>query len=348
MTTKKMAILSFTSGGKALGERLSSLISKKQRKISWEIQMVHRPIPLDAWMKDHFENLDALVFLGAMGIIVRGMAPYLRGKTLDPAVVVLDEKGKFVISVLSGHLGGANELAMEISGLLGAVPVITTASDVNRKVAIDVFAKKNHLVIDSMKQAKQCAAAIVSGEKVSFVCDVKVSGSVPEELSAKYEGALFHVHVTPKIIEQEKHTLHLIPKAYVLGVGCKAGTPEQVIERRIKEELDALGIDLRSIEAIASIDLKKNEEGLLEFSKKYEIPIQFFSAKELMELPGSFTPSEFVSKITGVDNVCERSAFRLIYKDESMKPENSMVLPKSGKDGVTIAIMKKDWSVSFE
>ena len=334
---KKMTILSFTPGGKDLGEKLSSLLSKDQGDDPWEIQNVHRPIPLDVWMKEHFESLDALVFIGAMGIVVRGMAPYLRSKTLDPAVVVLDEKGQFAISVLSGHLGGANALTAEISNRLGAVPVITTASDVNHKIAIDVFAKKNHLVIDSMKQAKQCAAAIVSGEKVSFQCDEKVTGVIPAELVSKPEEAAFHVHVTPKIRQKDVSTLHLIPKSYVMGVGCKAGTPEHVIEQRIREELDALGIDLKS-----------NETGLLEFSKKQEIPIRFFSAEELLKLPGTFTSSEFVSQVTGVDNVCERSAFGLIYQNETMKPEDFMVLPKSGKDGVTIAIMKKDWSVSFE
>ena len=331
---KKMAILSFTAGGKSLGEKLSLLLSKAQEDVRWKIENVHRPIPLDTWMKEHFESVDALVFIGAMGIIVRGMAPYLRGKTLDPAVVVLDEKGQFAISVLSGHLGGANALTAEISNLLGAVPVITTASDVNQKIAIDVFAKKNYLVIDSMKQAKQCAG--------------NVFGKVPAELASKPEEASFQVHVTPRMRQKDASMLHLIPKAYVLGVGCKAGTPEHVIEQRIREELDALGIDLRSIDCMASIDLKRYETGLLDFSKKQEIPIRFFSAEKLLKLPGNFTSSEFVSQVTGVDNVCERSAFGLIYQNETMKPEDYMVLPKSGKDGVTIAIMKKDWSVSFE
>lgn len=346
--SKKMAILSFTTGGKVLGEKLSSLLSKDQGEVPWEIQKVHRPIPLDEWMKEHFASLDALVFIGAMGIIVRGMAPYLRDKTSDPAVVVLDEKGQFAISVLSGHLGGANALTAEIANLLGAVPVITTASDVNHKIAIDVFAKKNHLVIDSMKQAKQCAAAIVSGEKVSFQCEGEWSGEVPAELAYKPEEASFHIHITPKMRQKDASSLHLIPKAYVMGVGCKAGTPEHVIEQRIREELDALGIDLRSIDCMASIDLKCKETGLLEFSKKQEIPIRFFSAEELLKLPGTFTSSKFVSQVTGVDNVCERSAFGLICQNETMKPEDFMVLPKSGKNGVTIAMMKKDWSVSFE
>ena len=345
---KKMAILSFTAGGKSLGEKLSLLLSKAQEEVRWKFENVHRPIPLDTWMKEHFEAVDALVFIGAMGIIVRGMAPYLRGKTLDPAVVVLDENGQFAISVLSGHLGGANALTAEISNLLGAVPVITTASDVNQKIAIDVFAKKNYLVIDSMKQAKQCAAAIVSGEKVSFQCEGNVFGKVPAELASKPEEASFQVHVTPRMRQKDASMLHLIPKAYVLGVGCKAGTPEHVIAQRFREELDALGIDLRSIDCMASIDLKRYETGLLDFSKKQEIPIRFFSAEKLLKLPGNFTSSEFVSQVTGVDNVCERSAFGLIYQNETMKPEDYMVLPKSGKDGVTIAIMKKDWSVSFE
>lgn len=348
MDKKKLAIVSFTPQGKVLAGKISDIFKEPVLGESWEVETADRPIPMKQWMETNFSGLDGLVFIGAIGIIVREMAPFLRSKLSDPGVVVLDERGQFAISVLSGHLGGANELTRELAGQLGCVPVITTSSDVNGKIAIDVFAKKNHLTISSMKQAKYCAMAIISGKKVSFSCEGAVNGIIPLELSGKREDAKFHVTVTPHIRENSDNELHLIPKAFILGVGCKKNTSASVIEKRIKEELEKNRIDVRSIKGIASIDIKSEEQGLIEFAEKYHIPLSFYSFERLAALEGAFTPSEFVSGITGVDNVCERSAF-LLAKENGMKTlKECLVMPKSGKDGVTVAITKTDWSVGFE
>ena len=348
MCEKRMAIVCFTPQGKHLAEKIQDNLKIPFLDICWNVELIYRPIPFRQWMKEHFTSLDALIFIGAMGIVVRDMAPCLKSKLTDPAVVVLDEKGQFVISVLSGHLGGANALTKELAELLCAIPVVTTSSDVNGKIAIDVFAQKNNLVISSMRQAKLCASNIVSNEPVSFSCDSKVCGKIPSELSFDRKSAKFHVIVSPYLQNPADDILHLIPKAFVLGIGCKKGTPVEIIEGRVKEELDKKYIDIRSIKAMGTIDLKRNETGLIDFAAQKKIPLHFFSAEELSLLEGDFTPSKFVSQITGVENVCERAAFMLAKSEDAKNLQECMVLPKSGKDGVTVSIMKIDWSVRFE
>lgn len=348
MVEKRMAIVCFTLQGKQLAEKIHDNLKKPFLDICWNAELIYKPVPFKQWMKEHFSSLDALVFIGAMGIVVRDMAPCLKSKLTDPAVIVLDEKGQFVISVLSGHLGGANALTKGLAELLDAIPVVTTSSDVNGKIAIDVFAQKNNLVISSMKQAKLCASKIVSGEPVSFYSDSKIMGRIPSEVSFDRRDAKFHVIVTPYIQNLADEILHLIPKAFVLGIGCKKGTPVEIIEARVKEELNKKCIDIRSIKAMGTIDLKNEEAGLLDFARKKKIPLYFYSAEELSELEGGFTPSKFVSQITGIENVCERASFMLAKSEGTKKLEECMVLPKSGKDGVTVSIMKIDWSVRFE
>lgn len=348
MIKRQGAIVSFTSGGKALADRLEEIFSESFGDEAWEIQNVHRPIPFDGWMKAHFQTLDLLLFIGAMGIVVRGMAPCLQDKKTDPAVVVLDEKGQFAISVLSGHLGGANEFAEKIAELLGGTAVITTASDVNGKIAIDVFAKKNALEITSMTQAKLCAAKILSGSPVSFLCDGETEGTVPEELSAAPEKSEFQVMVSPYCQEEGKTHLHLVPKAFVLGIGCKRGITEEQIEKRVEEELLKKKIDPRSICSVGTIDLKKEEEGLLSFCRKRELPLHFYTGEELLMAEGNFTPSHFVRQITGVDNVCERAGFLEAKGFGAGSLEQCLISGKSGKDGVTVAIFKIDWRICFE
>lgn len=347
MNTKKMAIVCFTPRGKVLAERIMSVWTSPVLEADWNIEFIYKPVPFRGWMQEHFQELDALVFIGAMGIVVRDMAPCLKSKLTDPAVVVLDEKGQFVISVLSGHIGGGNAMTLELASRLKATPVVTTSSDVNGKIAIDMFAQKNNLYISSMKQAKLCASEIVSGNKTGFFCDGQIVGEVPLELSGGAD-ASFQVVVTPSVRAINEKELHLVPKAYVLGLGCKKNTSWQQIDARVREELAKLQIDIRSVKSMASIDIKKEEAGLLTFAHNRKIPITFYTAEELAKLEGSFTPSKFVSSVTGVENVCERAAFMLALENGAKELEFAMVLPKSAKDGVTVAIMKLDWSVRFE
>ena len=408
VTEKKLAVVSFTPGGQQQADRVWQLFREPLDGQTWQVCRVHKPEHLKEWCREQFAVCDAILFVGAMGIAVRTIAPFLKSKLTDPAVLVMDEKGTHVISVLSGHMGGGNELAMLLARGLKAEPVITTASDVNQKIAIDVFAKKNRLVITDMKQAARTAAAIVAGKPVSFSCTGKVLGQLPKELSAAPEQAEVKVIVSPYVMKDQSdmemqsgmelqsgtenqpdlgmqpgiedqpgtesqpgmgiqsgtesqpgmeiqpamesrqkmapcQILQLIPKAFVLGIGCRKGKTLEEIEARVLEELKQHGIPMESICAAASIDLKQEEKGLLDFCKKYHLPTAFYTAEELMQVPGEYKASEFVKNIAGVDNVCERAAVRYI-RDENPH----IVIAKSGRDGVTVALAEREWSVEFE
>ena len=276
---------------------------------------------------------------------MRSISPFLDHKSKDPAVVVMDEKGIFAISLLSGHLGGANELAGMLANLTGAIPVITTATDVNGRFAVDLFAKKNGLYIMNMDYAKQISADILDEKQIGFYSDFPVVGNVPEELSVWNEREVFEgtngICVTLDVRKQPyKQSLNLIPKIVSIGVGCKKGTPLEKIEARVLKVLEKCGVAMQSIEQVASIDLKKNEPGLKAFCEKYKLAFITYTAEELRQVEGEFENSAFVEAITGVDNVCERCAVR--------SADNGRLLwKKEAADGVTVALAVRDWSVDF-
>ena len=175
---------------------------------------------------------DARIFVGAAGIAVRAIAPFVKSKKEDPAVIVMDELGKYAVPILSGHLGGANELAEAIAEGTGAVPVLTTGTDLHGKFAVDVFAKKNHLAIESMALAKDISAAVLSGEPVGFVCDFPVKGGIPAEIN--FPDAPLGICISSDRSKNPfQKTLRLIPKRYA------AGTSKWSIRSRMKPPLSA-------------------------------------------------------------------------------------------------------------
>ena len=344
-----MAIISFSAKGEFLAGKVKELLQNPLQGCQWSVECTRKPKDIKAWCKEQFETKDAILFIGAIGIAVRKIAPYIVHKTVDPAVLVMDDMGIHIIPILSGHIGGGNALANALADLIGAKPVITTASDINGKIAIDVFAKENHLHISSMKMATKVATAIVDEEPVSFYCDGLIEGYVPKELLSEEDSAKYHVRVSPLTPEDMENVFWLIPKAYVLGVGCKKGKSLQEIETAVIEVLAEHDIPMKSIDVLASIDLKREEQGLLDFCEKYHLPSKFYSAEELLQVPGNFETSEFVKSITGVDNVCERAVMcRILEEQEDVKKEEILLIEKTKKDGVTVAVGKRMWGVRFE
>lgn len=358
---EKISVVSFTAQGARQGERLKRLaknyeVSCFTPKAEFASEQTEKIMgTLAVWCGVHFERADAMVFIGAAGIAVRSLAPLLRYKGTDPAVIVMDEQAIHMISLLSGHLGGGNALTMELSALMGADPVITTASDVNGKIAVDVFAKNNHLLISDMYHAKRAAAAIVNGDKVKFYCDGIVDGEIPPELTHVSEKQWKDMEargiwVSPYLPERGSapdDVLHLIPKCMVLGIGCKREKNFGEIESAVRKVLKEKGIAIESIAMMASVDIKKDEPGLLAFSEGYQIPFQTFSAEELKLVEGDFIPSAFVESVAGVDNVCERAAVCCAEKLAEGR-RTYTIQKKVGKNGVTVALTSIEWRVSFE
>lgn len=302
---------------------------------------IHTPIApsLQEQVKNCFHPDAAMIFVSACGIAVRAIAPYIKSKTSDPCVLVIDELGQYVISLLSGHIGGGNEFALAVSDILNATPIISTATDLNQKFAVDVFAKKNNLTISDMSLAKKVSASLLHNIPVG------ISGYLPKEplpeglTTDPTEFGIFlcPFHDTSPFSE----TLHLIPRNIVLGVGCKKNTDPDKLSTFIQKQLEQLHIFPEAIAAIASIDLKKEEAAIIELAKKYNVPFVTYSADTLKKVQKSQSTSNFVTSITGVDNVCERATLAYTKAD-------TLLLPKTIDAGMTLAISELPLTITFQ
>ena len=251
----KIALICFSLTGQETGEKLcrsletigmTAVLDKKSKYLPDSIK-----ISTSVWAGKKFADSDALIFIGATGIAVRSIAPYVASKKSDPAVLVIDECGHFVISLLSGHLGGANELALKVAEILHAVPVVTTATDLHHRFAVDVFAKKNNCSIFNMKAAKEVSAALLAGRRVGFYSEFPVEGELPDGLLLCDEcgnpvrpaeddtepecGVAVTVHTS---CQPFASTTQVVPKCLTLGVGCRKGKDAGGIAEAAQKVLD--------------------------------------------------------------------------------------------------------------
>ena len=303
----------------------------------------------------------AYIFIGAAGIAVRYIAPWVKDKYTDSPVLVIDEKGKYVIPLLSGHVGGAAALADEVADIIGAVSVHTTATDVQGKFAVDVFARKNGLVITDREAVKKISAGLLNGERAALYIEdssVSIKGTPPEEIvlcesleeAEQYSYQIMIAGSSGQPVQDRKYevqkpkregcSLLLVPRNIAAGIGCRKGIEEAVLEKGFLEILDANRLDIRQVRSIASIDLKKNEQALLYLCEKYHIPFEIYTAEELSSVSGVTAASDFVKKITGVDNVCERAA-RLSCVS------GSLIQGKCIREGMTAALVKCPLEIEF-
>lgn len=337
----KFTLFAYSKNGTETGRRIMNALDGEftaytvERLSGGEFQPL--PKPAAPVYEAAFSASDALIFVSSCGIAVRSIAPYIRSKTKDPAVIAADEAGRFVISLLSGHMGGANALAEKIAAAIGAVPVITTATDVNGRFSVDTWAKNNGFAIDDMQAAKAVSAAILEAD-VPLASVFPITGELPNGVVTGGSGdtgiSLSYLNETPF-----RTTLRLIPKCLSVGVGCRRGTEEATVAKVIERVFDENGLDTRAIKCAASIDLKQDEPGLIGFCEKAGIPLRFYSAEQLNAVAGEFTPSQFVRETTGVDNVCERAA---------MIGAERLILKKTAADGVTVAVALIKTEVRFE
>lgn len=264
---------------------------------------------------------DAIIFVGATGIAVRAIAPFICGKTVDPAVLVIDEAGRYVISLLSGHLGGANALARTAASLIEAEPIITTATDAESAFAVDTFAKENGFLLTDLRKAKEVSAKVLRGEKLRIYSDIPMERLV--QRPARHEAELvpaqdidradivisYRTHILkPAEKSSQAIGLRLIAKRVHVGLGARKGVTQAEVAAAVATCLEDAGIDPRAVVALASIDLKKQEAGILAYSYESGVPFVTYTAEELRTVEGAFVGSSFVQSVTGVANVCERAA----------------------------------------
>ena len=321
-------LLAFTDTGFALAVRLSEALGGEAFRCG-------APLGLEEWTERAFSKAKALVFVGAAGIAVRAIAPFVKSKATDPAVVVVDELGRFAVPILSGHLGGANDLALKISELCGAVPVITTATDIHGLFAVDRWAVRQGCAVLNPEGIKAVSSKILAGGTVGVSSDWPVEGEAPAGVRTVNSDA--DVRLTVR--RDGTNALVLVPRIAVLGVGCKRGTDAGSIEEAFQALLERSGLYTEAFCGVCSIDLKQNEPGLLEFCRSHGIELNSFSADELENVQGNFSASEFVKSVTGVDNVCERAAV--------LGSGGTLLVKKQAGNGVTMAAALKpfapDW-----
>lgn len=335
---KHLKIVSFTARGAALAQRIAIADCLTERYARSEDESL-RSTALSRFAQQAMVDCDAILFVGAAGIAVRAVAPYLAGKAVDPAVLVMDEAGKFIIPLLSGHLGGANALAEEIARTVGATAVITTATDVRRVFAVDSWAKANGFLVLEPQEIRYLSAALLRGEAIGFQTPFPLCEPLPEGVENTVPALCGAVLSFDSSQKPFAHTLHLVPRGVVAGIGCRRGKSAEEIERQLRLALCAAGVDARALSALATIDRKGDEIGLNALAARLSLPLLTFSAAELTEVEGEFTSSDFVRQTVGVENVCERAAARA--------SGGTRLCPKTAENGVTIALYAKIPEVVF-
>lgn len=359
----KLAVISFTRSGSRLCEKLVKRLPElgyackgyAAPRFLHEIQAPPGLCPitgsLNDWTGQQFGQAEGLIYIGAAGIAVRAIAPFLEDKMTDPAVVVLDEQAQFAVSLLSGHIGGANELTRIVSEITGAIPVITTATDRNRKTAVDVWAQKRGLALSDRILAKETAAALLAGDSVGFYSDYPLNEPAPADFVTEGPGRL-QVWITARVIPGPEQMaswfgdaggriLRLIPPGLAVGIGCRKGVSPAVIEKRIRQVFHEANLDMRAIAGLFSIDLKQQEEGLINAAAKLQVPFCTYSARTLQHIKASVSASVFVQTVTGVDNICERAALA------GAGAGARLLVRKQSGAGVTVAVAEKKMEIGL-
>lgn len=332
----KIAIISVSDKGRTLALKLKDKLDDDSTVIRCDLY--HKNV------KNYFPVLfyeyDAIIAIMASGILIRSIAPLVESKVTDPAVLNIDDNGNFVISTLSGHLGGANELAHKISGLIDATPVITTSTDVNKKLGIDVLAKDLYLTIDNTEEILYFNKAILEGHELSFTINPnKNFDYLFEYLNNNTLEINLSIYYSSKIsvdevhVEVDEHKIILKEKKIVVGIGCRRGKECEKIYDGLKKSLDDLNIMPSRVNMLTSAEIKKDEKGILELSDKLEIPVEFVKIDKLKLFESrDVTKSDFVYSKFGIYGVCEPSALIMAGFD------SKLIYKKTSYDGITISI----------
>ena len=340
-------ILYFTQAGAALAAKL-------KRELTPEASVTYKSGKgcCKEWTAEHFRKGNVLVYIGACGIAVRAIAPHIGSKDTDPAVIVIDEKGENVIPILAGHLGGANEWARKIARLTEGQPVLTTATDVNGIFAVDLFAKDNQLLISDLKKAGRFTASLLEEREASVIIPSKYADVIRYEDGIPAELKVYDLSdeqleslqgtnaalITPEAESSDKANtpLRLIPRCVILGIGCRKGKSYEELRDYVEEALQELGLCREAVCAVASIDVKKEEPGLISLAADFGVPLLTFSAEELekAELENwTFAESDRVREHVGTGNVCERAAVSA--------GAGKILRGKTAKNGMTICVGMK-------
>jgi cobalt-precorrin 5A hydrolase len=349
----RTAIWVITPNGRTIAHRITKYLPDADLYLSDKISpgrlKAARFNKLSDALAERFLRYKAHIFIMATGIVVRMIAPFIQNKFEDPAVVVVDDQGRHAISLLAGHLGGANELTCKIAEMLQADPVISTATDVNAKPAIDVLAKERKLTIENPSAIKTVNMALLTGRPICVHDPLSaLRDNIPKAVPAD-EASLLNweahgdsaaaIYVGDRQLNLGPNVLILRPATLVAGIGCNRHTSREEMEAFLHETFRKYRLAESSLERIATIDLKTDETGLVKLADSLKVPIDFFSRQALNGVQGIRTPSARVEKHIGVKSVCEAAAILA----SQMGP---LIVPKQTAPNVTVAVARKAFTLS--
>ena len=346
---EKTSVLAITKNGVNIGENLKRLflewsifapskLSNEKTGIIWYSE------PTSEKIVELFKNNNALICIFSLGAVIRLIAPYLKDKKTDPAVIVIDDKAKFVISVLSGHIGGANELTKEIARKLGALPIITTAADVNKTIAVDLVGREFNWKIDNDSTVTKISAHMVNEEPIGIFQEVGNKNwykKLPKNVliyenmeDLKKSNSKAHLIISDKVIDEEisKESVIYRPPSLVIGIGLHWDTTKETIREGIQNCLDKFQLNSKSIAKLVSIKKPEDVQGLIDLGKEMKIPIEYVNREDLAEISAP-NPSETVKAFEGTASVSEAAAIKvsggeLIVEKQKFPPNLTIAIAR--------------------
>ena len=346
---EKVSVLAITKNGINIGERLKELfpnwdifipskLSNENKSITWYSE------PTSDKIIELFKNSNALICLFSLGAVIRLIAPYLKDKKTDPAVIVIDDKTNFVISVLSGHIGGANELTQEISEKLNALPVITTAADVNKTIAVDLVGREFGWKIDDETTVTKISAHMVNAEPIGVFQQTgnkKWYKKLPKNVTIynsleelKKSNSKAHLIISDKIIDNELAQESVIyrPQSLVIGIGLHWDTTKDTIKDGIEHCLKKFNLSSKCIAKLVSIKKPEDVQGLIDLGKEMQIPVEYVNREELAEIITP-NPSSTVKAFEGTASVSEAAAIKvsngeLIVEKQKFPPNLTIAIAR--------------------
>ncbi|MGY5140884.1 MAG: cobalt-precorrin 5A hydrolase [Candidatus Nitrosopumilus sp. Bin_571-38] len=346
---EKTVVLAITKNGIKIGENLKKLfpdwsifapskLSNENTEIVWYSE------PTTDKIVELFKNNNALICLFSLGAVIRLIAPHLKDKKTDPAVIVIDDKANFVISVLSGHIGGANELTEEIAEKLGALPVITTAADVNKTIAVDLVGRKFNWKIDDDSTVTKISAHMVNEEPIGILQEVGEKNwykNLPKNVmiydnmgDLKKSNSKAHLIISDKIIDDEISNESVIyrPPSLVIGIGLHWDTTKETIREGMDHCLEKFKLSSKSIAKLVSIKKPQDVQGLIDLGEEMGIPVEYVNREDLAEISAP-NPSETVKAFEGTASVSEAAAIKvsggeLIVEKQKFPPNLTIAIAR--------------------
>lgn len=362
--SKRLAVATITRPGLLVAARIAKahgadlFISERyQTNIPEDLKATAKPFDgvIKNLLPELFAAYDGIILIMALGIVVRSIARLAEDKTRDPAVIVGDVQGRFLISVLSGHSGGANSLTEEIARTIGATPVVTTGTDVSKTVAPDIIAQEIGGLLTPLDNLKRVSSAIVDGDPVLFLNsegfpvpslagprkpNILMETTLPDPLPLLRAGVYISVMSSLPALGPGVETVQIIPRVFGVGLGCNRGTSVYEIEKLLMEILEEKGWHVGAIRAFGSIDLKRDEEGVVGLASRLGVPLFFFSREQLGEVSVP-NPSGVVMQYVGTPSVAEPASLLALAMSPPPWPGAArLVIEKVKSKEATIAISR--------